>query len=115
MIKITLYHDLGKRLCAIKVEGHAGFSDSEHGGDIVCSAVSALVGYLGIAFDDFLPQRGVVSAEDGLFGLEVLEAHRKDPELTVLLQAWCAAVHQLEENYRGWVKVEMKYESQETT
>lgn len=114
MIKITLYHDNDKCLCAIEVEGHAGFSDPEHGGDIVCSAVSALVGYLGIAFAEFLPQCGVVSADDGLFELEVRQAHRQDRELTVLLQAWCTAVRQLEENYRGWVKVEEKIKSLET-
>lgn len=115
MIEITLYQDLGGRLSAITVLGHAGFSDSEHGGDIVCSAVSGLVGYLGIVFADFLPHCGAVGADDGMFELDIKEAHRQDRELTVLLQAWCSAVRQLEENYRGWVKVEEKFKSLETT
>ena len=55
---------------SLSVEGHARF-DNEAGGDIVCSAVSALVGFLGIIFSEVLPGRGELGAEDGQFWLKI--------------------------------------------
>lgn len=102
MIQIVVSLDTEQRIAQLLVEGHAGFSDSEHGGDIVCSAVSALVGFLGIAFSEVHKGRVEVSADDGLFRLRVLES---DSVVQVLLTTWIRSVEQLEENYQGWVKV----------
>ena len=102
MVTVTVSLDEEKQVSGLLVEGHAEFSDAEHGGDIVCSAVSALVGYLGIAFQDIYPDRVEVGAEDGLFHLQVQEF---DPVVGVLLDSWVRSMEQLEENYQGWVKV----------
>ena len=65
MVEITLGSaNSGSELTEIGVRGHAAFSNPEVGGDIVCSAVSALVGYLGITFSEFLPEFGEVKADD---------------------------------------------------
>jgi uncharacterized protein YsxB (DUF464 family) len=105
MIKIVLKRQ-GDVVRRLTVNGHAGFSDEEHGGDIVCSAVSALVGYLGITFSEVLPHSGTVQAEDGFFELNLTAEQALNPIVVALLEAWRRSVLQLEENYRGWVKVE---------
>lgn len=110
MVEVLIYRD-ESQYRRLQVSGHAGFSDSEHGGDIVCAAVSALIGYLGIAFSEVLPQIASVQADDGYFRLEVLQ---DSTELRVLLDTFARAVSQLEENYRGWVKVEERNWTQES-
>ena len=105
MIEIIFKREPSGDICSVSVDGHAEFSDSEHGGDIVCSAVSALVGYLGLYFSEVSPGLGEVSASDGRFDLSLLPANRSRPEVRSLLQAWRRAVGQLEENYSGWVKI----------
>lgn len=107
MIEISLEEDRQGRFRALSVEGHAGFSDAEHGGDIVCAAVSALVGYLGITITELLPGTAELSAGDGLFRLDVLDSSLGDPRFELLIKGWLLAVRQLEENYKGWVKVEV--------
>ena len=102
MVTVTVRCDEQQRVSNLTVDGHAEFSDSEHGGDIVCSAVSALVGYLGIAFQEIYPDRAIASAADGHFQLSV---QKFDPVVEVLLNTWVHSVQQLEENYQGWVKV----------
>ena len=108
MIEIRIVWNGQSEIRSLSIQGHAGFSDSEHGGDIVCSAVSALAGFLGIAFSEILADAGVVSADDGLFSLELVAGHARRPEVRTVLDTWVRAVEQLEENYSGWVKVESK-------
>lgn len=108
MIVIHLEIDGAGRLQGLSCRGHAEFSDEEHGGDIVCAAVSALTGYLGVTLCEVLGWPEAVSGSDGLFCLrrpEVVDAmnHRA---LDVLLDGWVLSVRALEENYSGWVKVE---------
>lgn len=114
MVEILIFRDDEGLLRELSVDGHAEFSDGEDGGDIVCAAVSALVGYLGIAFSDVAPQMGSVWADDGAFRLRVSDESVSAPEQVLMLQTWVKAVTQLEENYRGWVKVEQRKWAQET-
>ena len=105
MVKIKVVTDKGA-VVGIEVSGHAGFVGPQ-GSDIVCSAVSSLVGYLGVLFTEVLPGEAAVSAEDGFFSLKT---DRKEPEshVQVVLDGWVRAVIGLEENYRGWVKVDLR-------
>ena len=113
MVEIHIFKDSAGSYRGLEVSGHAGFSDVEHGGDIVCAAVSALVGYLGIAFSEVLPQGADVSADDGFFRLN-LKPHLTASEPGVLIETFVRAVRQLEENYQGWVKVEERKWIQES-
>jgi len=106
MIRIVLDNQGQDRLRRLTVEGHAGFSDQEHGGDIVCSAVSALVGFLGITFTEVLPGAGSVQAADGYFELRLEPQPGQEAVVGLVMDGWCRSVRHLEENYRGWVKVE---------
>ena len=108
MIEILLKKDLSGRIQILSCEGHAGFSASEEGGvDIVCAAVSALTGYLGLTVAEVLGAPEAVSASDGAFRLErALDwDESKHATVDVLLGGWERAVRSLEENYSGWVSV----------
>lgn len=105
MIKIRVFKD-ADAVVEIKVSGHAGFVGPE-GSDIVCSAVSSLVGYLGILFTEVLPGQAAVSADDGFFSLQTERVDR-DSHVQVILNGWVRAVTRLEENYKGWVKVDLR-------
>lgn len=105
MIEIVVYRS-GSELRRVTVEGHAGFSDEEDGGgDIVCAAVSALVGFLGITFSELLPHAGRASASDGEFDLAFDDEWSHSPELRLVLEGWVRSIRSLEDNYRGWVKL----------
>jgi uncharacterized protein YsxB (DUF464 family) len=106
MIDIRIETDNAGCVTNLRVDGHAEFSDQEHGGDIVCSAVSALVGFLGITFTEVLPGKAVLEAADGAFCLTLGEGSALLPEVRTVLAGWRLSVLSLEENYSGWVKVE---------
>lgn len=104
MIRILLERDDGGDLSKVEVVGHARFGD-EPGTDIVCSAVSALVGYLGLTFSEVLVGQAELVADDGLFRLHCTQ-RALSPEARVVLEGWRLSVLSLEENYSGWVKVD---------
>jgi uncharacterized protein YsxB (DUF464 family) len=108
MVKIVLTKDNAGRLRGLTCSGHAEFSDEEHGGDIVCAAVSALTGFLGLTLAEVMNHPDAVSAKDGHFAF-----HRpadlspsQTLALDILLEGWTRSVRGLEENYSGWVRVE---------
>lgn len=104
MIRVAITQANGE-VSKIVVSGHAGFEGPD-GGDIVCSAVSALVGFLGITFTEILPTSATLSADDGEFQLMVHSGEVNQPG-RVVLEGWKRSILQLEENYSGWVKVEV--------
>jgi uncharacterized protein YsxB (DUF464 family) len=108
MIEIVLRKDGAGRLRGLLCRGHAGFADEEHGGDIVCAAVSALTGYLGLTLAEVLEQPGAVEADDGHFRFSRPQSLSPADQraLDVVLEGWVRSVRALEENYSGWVTVE---------
>lgn len=108
MVRIVIAKGPEGRWSSVACSGHAEFSDEEHGGDIVCAAVSALTGYLGLTVSEVLGFPQAVGAEDGWFFF------RRPSDLDLagqavldtLLEGWVRSVRALEENYSGWVKVE---------
>lgn len=106
MVEISVTRGNQDRVVAIACRGHAEFSDEEHGGDIVCAAVSGLTGFLGITFAEVLQMPQAVAGEDGWFRLSLSDQQAAPHQ--VLLEGWVRSVQQLEENYRGWVKVETR-------
>lgn len=103
-----MVRDAGGAVRSLLVEGHAGFSDEEHGGDIVCAAVSALVGFLGITVSELMPGLAELEVGDGYFRLVGFESSRHDACFQIVLEGWVRSVRQMEENYLGWVKVEQR-------
>ncbi len=108
MIEIVLKKDAKGRILSLHCDGHAGFSADEEGDvDIVCAAVSALTGYLGLTFAEVLDFPQAVTASDGHFMLNRSQAWTESTHriADVILEGWERSVRGLEENYSGWVRV----------
>jgi uncharacterized protein YsxB (DUF464 family) len=85
--------------------GHAGFDDG-NGFDLVCAAVSALTGALGIGFTQILPGCADVECGDGWFALRV-KAHLSEVALgqtEVLLQSIALALTEMGQHYPGFIE-----------
>ncbi len=108
MVQIDVSLDAQGRLLLLRCVGHAEFADPDEGPDIVCAAVSALTGFLGITFAEVLGWPETVSAADGVF--EFRMDREWDPlrwaEVEVLWKGWRRSILALEENYSGSVKLE---------
>ena len=108
MIEIVFEKDEQGRIWALRCDGHAGFSADEEGGvDIVCAAVSALTGYLGLTFAQVLGLPDSVQAADGRFvwARSPGWADGVHQVADSMLEGWLLAARGLEENYSGWVRV----------
>lgn len=116
MVKIDVLLDSHRRLVSLRCEGHAEFTDPEEGPDIVCAAVSALTGFLGITFAEVLGWPETVSAADGVFEFRMVREWDASSwsRVAVLWDGWRRSAMALEENYSGSVKlVESHQGSQE--
>ena len=85
-------------------EGHAEFD--EHGQDIVCAAVSALTGALGLGLTEVagLPLKPEVG--EGVFRLRLPQLNpEQELQAALLLDTTVAALAQMEEVYSGFVEV----------
>lgn len=108
MVKIHLRRSPQGAIQEVRCQGHAGFDDE--GLDIVCAGVSALVGYLGIAFTEIARLPAELSADDGVFHLVLCEPmNQQDAAASqLLLESFAAAVSQLAEHYQGYLELEVK-------
>lgn len=107
MVDVQVRQDGEGRVLELSCSGHAEFSDEEHGGDIVCAAVSALTGMVGLTLAEVLGYPRSVAADDGLFRYRRPEGLAAEDRraLDVLLEGLLRALRGLEENYSGWVRV----------
>lgn len=108
MVEVTLKKNADGRWMELVCSGHAEFSDEEHGGDIVCAAVSALTGYLGLTLSQVMGWPEAVAASEGAFSFRRPAAGGEEVQrvLDVLLEGMVGSLRALEENYSGWVRIE---------
>lgn len=83
----------------IECSGHAGFDDGE-GLDLVCAAVSALTGALGLGLSEVLQSSAQLEVGPGSFRARV-EATL--PEEQALLKTMALALEQLGQHYPGFL------------
>lgn len=69
MIKAKVYTNTSGNILRLEVSGHAGFA--EHGKDIVCAGVSALVQTAVLAIENFTTIRPDVVQREGFFKLDI--------------------------------------------
>lgn len=103
MIEIDWQQDPQGRVWSLHCEGHAGF-DGEL--DLVCAAVSALTGSLGIGFSKVLQVPCQLEAADGQFLLRLspgTAAHPEFPQAQTLLQTTVLALQEMIEYYPGFI------------
>ena len=108
MVKIFLRRDPQGAIREVRCQGHAGFDDE--GLDIVCAGVSALVGYLGIAFSEVAKLPAELRADDGLFQLRLEQpmSQAESAASQLLLESFAQAVGQLACHYQGYLELEVK-------
>lgn len=104
MIEVEFERNQQGDLVRVVCRGHAEFTDPEmDGGDIVCAAVSALTGYLGLTFSRVLGVPEVVEAADGEFRLQLVDEHAQTHK--GMLEGWVLAIKELETHYGDWIRV----------
>ncbi len=107
MVVVRFSRSQAGEILELCCSGHAAFDDGQ-GLDLVCAAVSALTGALGLGLTDVLSHCACIDCEDGLFAM------RLKPDLTsvqssgaqVLLETVARAFHQMAEHYPGFLVVE---------
>ena len=63
------FHSAQRRIDGFVVEGHSGYA--EEGSDIVCAAISGVVGVTECTINDVLGLAAAVKAEDGYMSLKL--------------------------------------------
>ena len=63
------FHSAQRRIDGFAVEGHSGYA--EEGSDIVCAAISGVVGVTECTINDVLGLAAAVKAEDGYMSLKL--------------------------------------------
>lgn len=109
MILITYHCDAHQHVQTLSCQGHANFpSENDDAADLVCAAVSALTGYLGLTLSQTMGFPNAVTADNGSFWFtRPTELNpTENSTLNTLLAGWLLAIKGLEENYSGWVKLE---------
>ena len=105
MVKIRITRSPAGHVIGLTSKGHAGFDDGK-GNDLVCAAVSALTGALGLGLAEVAELPHAVSASHGLFELQLSDEEGK--RVALLTETVARALAQLEEHYRGSLQVERR-------
>ncbi len=107
MIEIWYQRESSGAWRGLRCSGHARFGEEEQA-DLVCAAVSALTGYLGLSLSKLFRAPDAVRAADGEFLLVVPDQLSTQERFALerILDGVLLALQELEENYKGWVKVE---------
>lgn len=103
MIQVDWQQDPEGCIWLLHCEGHAGF-DGEL--DLVCAAVSALTGALGIGFSQVLHLPCRLEAGNGQFLLQLSKETGAHPEFVsaqTLLQTTVLALSEMIEHYPGFI------------
>ena len=91
------------RVVALECSGHAGFDDGG-GLDLVCAAVSALTGALGLGLAVKAVPPLQVAIDDGHFKVDLRKQPASD-DAYFLLQVIASSLQMLTENYPGFVQL----------
>ena len=103
MVQVDWQQDSQGQIWRLACLGHAGF-DGEL--DLVCAAVSALTGALGIGFSKVLHLPCRLEAGDGQFLLQLLPetgAHPEFVQAQTLLKTTVLALTEMIEHYPGFI------------
>jgi uncharacterized protein YsxB (DUF464 family) len=104
MTTITVEHDPDGDVCTLKAHGHAGYAD--HGEDIVCAAISALMITAARAAEAL---GGTVVADENAGAIEVSLTPCMDAkayeDASMILAAIADGLIAIEENYAQYMNI----------
>ena len=109
MTKIV-FHKQGEDFVRIESQGHTGYAD--HGEDIVCAAISALLqgAALGVLKVAGVKAQYRVNEQKGSLRLEIPQGIAPDArhDCNVILETLLVSVKDLAEGYSEYIEVEVK-------
>jgi uncharacterized protein YsxB (DUF464 family) len=103
VLEVTFFEDSRKRLSSLVAEGHAGWA--EHGNDVVCAAVSALLqgAWLGLTAHANVAVRA--ARTEGRLSLSWPPAESDRAEVRAIVETAALAVGQIAAQYPAHVRV----------
>ena len=104
MVEVCWTEDRQGNLWHVRCQGHAGFDEEL---DLVCAAVSALTGALGLGFSRVLSIPSELQVGDGFFELKLSregEQHDDFRAAQVLLRTTVLAMAEMIEHYPGYIQ-----------
>jgi uncharacterized protein YsxB (DUF464 family) len=104
MVEVSWRKDSTGHIWSLECSGHAGFDEEL---DLVCAAVSALTGALGLGFSRVLSLPAALEAADGSFRLRLMPAqalHPEFPAAQVLLRTTVLALSEMIQHYPGFIQ-----------
>lgn len=107
MIKITVKKE-NSHISEISVVGHAGYA--EHGQDIVCAGVSAVLNTVLVGLTEVLKLDISYYATDGDAKIELPSnlTEQQQHDASILTNATLCSFKQIAEEYKQFVKLEVK-------
>jgi uncharacterized protein YsxB (DUF464 family) len=107
MVSVQLGRSRAGEVVSLICSGHAAF-DNGQGLDLVCAAVSALTGALGLGLTEILSDSAAVECQDGYFSATLRPGLCPDQAVgaRVLMDTVTGALLQMAEHYPGFISVE---------
>ncbi len=97
MVDVSIYKNAENLVTGIKLSGHAGFS--EHGSDIVCAAVSALVINAINSIEQFTSDQFTIEQDEKTGLIEFHVTSELSNNANLLLSSLVLGLHGVEEEY----------------
>jgi uncharacterized protein YsxB (DUF464 family) len=109
MLDVTFSRDSRNRLSSVFADGHADWA--EHGRDIVCAAVSAILQAARLGLEEHAGVAVDAHQEGGLMRLRWPEAVRDDPRVVAIVTTAELATAKIAEQYPQHVAIHRNRES----
>jgi len=103
MLEITFYRDSEERLSGVYAHGHAEFD--EHGDDIVCAAVSAILQSTRLGLEAYAHLIVDATQQSGEMQLRWPETARDDPSVRAIVSTAELSIERIAEQYPEHVRV----------
>jgi uncharacterized protein YsxB (DUF464 family) len=103
VLEVTFYRDDRDRPAGLRAHGHADFD--EHGKDVVCAAVSAILQAARLGLTEYANVKVVAQQEPGVLELRWAENERDDERLRAIVVTAQLATEQIADRYPEHVRV----------
>lgn len=104
MLEVTFFRDGRDRLCAVLADGHAAYA--EHGEDVVCAAVSAILQAARLGLEAHAKIDLEVVQRSGTMRLRWPESARDDTALQAIVSTAELAIRQIATQYPDHVRAQ---------
>jgi uncharacterized protein YsxB (DUF464 family) len=112
VVEVTFFRDSQDRLSSVFAQGHAGFD--EHGQDIVCAAVSAILQALRLGLETYAGIPLVAEQEPGELCLRWPENARDDAALRAIVTTAELSIERIGEQYPEQVRFTREHDRRAT-